>query len=80
MGGCTAHNAMILVYPHNADWDYIAELTGDASWKADNMHKYFERLETCRYRPVFHWLKKSPWRQSDRSWLRRLAFHREGIP
>ena len=25
LGGCTAHNAMILVYPHNADWDYIAE-------------------------------------------------------
>ena len=24
LGGCTAHNAMILVYPHNADWDGIA--------------------------------------------------------
>jgi choline dehydrogenase-like flavoprotein len=22
LGGCTAHNAMILVYPHNADWDF----------------------------------------------------------
>ena len=21
LGGCTAHNAMIWVYPHNADWD-----------------------------------------------------------
>ena len=21
LGGCTAHNAMIFVYPHNADWD-----------------------------------------------------------
>src|SRR5580692_11358610 len=30
LGGCTAHNAMILVYPHNKDWDYIAQLTGDA--------------------------------------------------
>ena len=29
LGGCTAHNAMILVYPHNADWDGIARLTGD---------------------------------------------------
>ena len=27
LGGCTAHNAMIIVYPHNADWDQIAELT-----------------------------------------------------
>ena len=26
LGGCTAHNAMILVYPHDADWDGIAEL------------------------------------------------------
>ena len=34
LGGCTAHNAMIFVYPHNADWDYIAELTGDASWSS----------------------------------------------
>src|SRR5437660_482228 len=29
LGGCTAHNAMIFVYPHNADWDDIARLTGD---------------------------------------------------
>src|SRR5215472_17109000 len=29
LGGCTAHNAMILVYPHNADWDGIARATGD---------------------------------------------------
>ena len=29
LGGCTAHNAMILVYPHNADWNQIADLTGD---------------------------------------------------
>src|SRR5438552_1887900 len=21
LGGCTAHNAMITVYPHNSDWD-----------------------------------------------------------
>ncbi|MGE3513398.1 MAG: NAD(P)-binding protein, partial [Vicinamibacterales bacterium] len=24
LGGCTAHNAMIFVYPHNADWNQIA--------------------------------------------------------
>src|ERR1035438_616235 len=37
LGGCTAHNAMILVYPHNEDWDYIARLTGDASWSSQKM-------------------------------------------
>ena len=26
LGGCTAHNAMILVYPHNADWNQLADL------------------------------------------------------
>jgi choline dehydrogenase len=52
LGGCTAHNAMILVYPHNADWDGIAQLTGDPSWNAEAMRRYFERLEDCRYRPL----------------------------
>lgn len=49
LGGCTAHNAMITVTPQNCDWDYIAGLTGDSSWKADNMHRYFARLENCTY-------------------------------
>jgi choline dehydrogenase len=52
LGGCTAHNAMILVYPHNADWDGIAQLTGDQLWSADNMQRYFTRLENCHYRPL----------------------------
>ena len=29
LGGCTVHNAMITLYPHNSDWDHIAQLTGD---------------------------------------------------
>lgn len=49
VGGCTAHNALILIYPHNSDWDHIAEITGDASWSADNMRPYFQRLERCEY-------------------------------
>jgi len=28
LGGCTAHNAMILVAPSNKDWNHIADLTG----------------------------------------------------
>jgi choline dehydrogenase len=51
LGGCTAHNAMITVTPQNSDWDYIAELTKDESWRADNMNKYFTRLENCGYVP-----------------------------
>jgi choline dehydrogenase len=49
LGGCTAHNALILVYPHNSDWDHIATVTGDASWAPDRMRRYFERLERCEY-------------------------------
>ena len=52
LGGCTAHNAMITVYPHNDDWEHIARLTGDSSWNADNMRRYFERMENCKYRPL----------------------------
>jgi choline dehydrogenase len=49
LGGCTAHNALILVYPHNSDWDRLANITGDLSWNSDNMRRYFERLEKCQY-------------------------------
>lgn len=72
LGGCTAHNAMIFVYPHNADWDYIAELTGDASWRAERMRQYFELLEDCRHRRVYRWLAKlgyNPTRHGWKGWL-----------
>ncbi|HEY3177726.1 MAG TPA: GMC oxidoreductase [Casimicrobiaceae bacterium] len=49
LGGCTAHNAMILIYPHDSDWDHIAAITGDPSWASENMRHYFERLERCEY-------------------------------
>ena len=49
LGGCTAHNAMITVYPHQNDWDRIATLTGDDSWSSDKMRKYFQFVERCQY-------------------------------
>jgi choline dehydrogenase len=33
LGGCSTHNALIAALPNHSDWDYIAELTGDQSWK-----------------------------------------------
>ncbi|HEV7429373.1 MAG TPA: GMC family oxidoreductase [Thermoanaerobaculia bacterium] len=51
LGGCTAHNAMITVVPHDSDWNGIAELTGDESWRAEKMHKYFTKLERNAYFP-----------------------------
>jgi len=58
LGGCTAHNAMITVYPDNSDWDYVENLTGDSSWSSGNMRKYFQRLEDCYHRPGYRWLYK----------------------
>ena len=72
LGGCTAHNAMILVYPHDADWDNIAALTGDASWSADNMRTYFQRIENCHYRLPYRWLSWlgiNPTRHGFGGWL-----------
>src|SRR5207249_12016717 len=76
LGGCTAHNAMILVYPHNRDWDDLAELTSDPSWKAEHMRKYFRRMENCQYRnfPIpWRWIYKvsrwNPTRHGFQGWL-----------
>jgi choline dehydrogenase len=51
LGGCAAHNALITIYPHDSDWDYIASLTGDSSWAPHKMRKYFEKLERNEYLP-----------------------------
>lgn len=51
LGGCTAHNAMITVRPHDGDWDELARITGDARWGAAAMRPYFQRLEKCNYMP-----------------------------
>jgi choline dehydrogenase len=72
LGGCTAHNAMITVYPHNDDWDEVAKITGDDSWRADNMRKYFERMENCHHRPWYRWLAKlsiNPSRHGFNGWF-----------
>ncbi len=74
LGGCTAHNAMITVYPHNQDWDDLAALTGDPSWNSDNMRKYFEKIENCNHRPpIYRWLATklgfNPTRHGWSGWL-----------
>ncbi|WP_437977970.1 GMC oxidoreductase [Sorangium sp. So ce295] len=49
LGGSTAHNAMVFIYPHDEDFDQIARETGDRSWESSNMRTYFIRLERCEY-------------------------------
>ena len=50
LGGCTSHNAMIIVRPHDRDWDDIRDLTGDSTWGSAEMDKYWQRIERCRHR------------------------------
>ena len=68
LGGCTAHNAMIFVLPHDQDWDAIAEVTGDASWRASNMRRYRRRLENCHYRPFLRFLAWLGFNFTGRGW------------
>lgn len=49
LGGCTAHSALITLYPHASDFDRIGETTDDASWRSEHSSRYFERLERCEY-------------------------------
>jgi len=72
LGGCTAHSAMIFLYPHNADWNELADLTGDPSWRAEKMRSYFERIERCAHRPderLLSHVGRNPSRHGWDGWL-----------
>ncbi|REC47505.1 GMC family oxidoreductase [Chryseobacterium pennipullorum] len=45
LGGSTATNAMVNVYPHNSDWDHLARLTGNEDWNAEAMRHRYIRIE-----------------------------------
>jgi choline dehydrogenase len=49
VGGCTAHNAMVTLYPENEDWDNIGSLTGDSSWNGSDMRSLWQRMEQNHY-------------------------------
>lgn len=73
LGGCTAHNALILIAPPSADWDDLAQQTGDSSWSAANMERYFARLENCRHRWLRRQLAKLGIRGTGHGWKGWLA-------
>lgn len=45
LGGSTAVNAMITIAPSNGDWDHIADVTGDTTWRHEQMNPYFDRVQ-----------------------------------
>ena len=72
LGGCTAHNAMIFLAPHNSDWEHIARITDDPSWSPDAMRTIFADLENCHHRPLHRpmgLLGVSPSRHGWHGWL-----------
>jgi choline dehydrogenase len=72
LGGCTAHNAMIFVAPSDEDWQELVAITKDESWNAENMRRYFERVENCHHQPLRRWLAKigiNPTRHGWKGWL-----------
>lgn len=49
IGGCTSHHAMIVIRPNDSDWERIAQLTNDDTWRAKHMQHYFAKFEHCLY-------------------------------
>ncbi|KAI0000256.1 GMC oxidoreductase [Xylariaceae sp. FL0662B] len=49
LGGCAMHNMAVLDLPGDDDWNYIANITGDDSWRASEMRKIFEEIENNLY-------------------------------
>ncbi|MDM0110972.1 GMC family oxidoreductase [Variovorax sp. J22R133] len=68
LGGCTVHNAMIFMPPHDSDWDEIARSTSDVSWNASHMRRYAQRIENCRHRPVWRLLRHVGFDPTGHGW------------
>lgn len=69
LGGCTAHNALIAICPYPSDWEHIASVTGDPSWRPDEMHKYFTAIERCRYCAEPNFDRGHPGGHGFKGWL-----------
>ena len=51
LGGCAMHNGASANLPNDAVWNRIAQITGDNSWLASNIRRYFIKLENNLYLP-----------------------------
>ena len=69
LGGCTSHHALITIRPHDSDWENIADLTGDESWRASKMSRYFERIERCSYMRPAKFGRPHPGQHGFTGWL-----------
>ena len=49
LGGCAMHNGAVCSLPQDEDWNLIVKMTGDSSWEASKMRKYYEAIERNDY-------------------------------
>ncbi|KAK4202127.1 hypothetical protein QBC40DRAFT_322355 [Triangularia verruculosa] len=49
LGGSSMINAMVTWLPSDSDWNFHANVTGDDSWRAENMHAIFKKIEKNNY-------------------------------
>lgn len=49
LGGCAMNNGANIAMPANADFQHIADITGDTSWTAEKMRQYLVKLEHNDY-------------------------------
>ena len=47
------HNGCLTMNPNDADWDEIADMTGDDTWSHENMRKYLVKLEKVHYNSTY---------------------------
>ncbi len=74
LGGCTGHHAMIVIRPNDRDWEDIADLTNDDSWRAKNMQPYFAKFEQCLYIEEYRGFLANLLGGVTRLWARFLKF------
>lgn len=44
LGGSTAVNALVTILPSRSDWNRLAALTNDGTWRAESMAPYYDRV------------------------------------
>ncbi|KAK5661798.1 hypothetical protein OQA88_9900 [Cercophora sp. LCS_1] len=51
LGGCAMHNGAVCALPQDDDFNLVVNLTGDTSWEASKMRKYYQQIERNDYLP-----------------------------
>ena len=74
IGGCTSHHAMIVIRPNDRDWEHIAAVTNDDSWRAKSMQPYFAKFEQCLYVDEYRGFLANILGVVSRVWARFLRF------